>query len=42
MIKQFIYDAAIIGCILISSGFSLALFAGAIEAICHKDKKTDQ
>tara|TARA_B100001027_G_C16212715_1_gene305933 strand:+ start:883 stop:1008 length:126 start_codon:yes stop_codon:yes gene_type:complete len=41
MIKQLIYDTAIVGCILVSSGFSLALVYGAVEEIYYRHKNME-
>ena len=38
MLKQLAYDVAIIGCILVSSGFSAALVYGAVEELYYRNK----
>lgn len=41
MVEQFIYDTAVIGCLLVSSGFSLSILYGAAEELYYKHKDTE-
>ncbi len=38
MFERFFYDSVVIGCIMVSSGFSVPLVYGAAEVIYYKHR----